>query len=467
MTRSTRSSSLDWITVSLYFSFLVIGWLMLYASQEASISENVKFISFDSLIGRHTIWVVLATIIFLFSFLLDWRLWYTFAIPIYGLTIVLLVGVLIFGVQIKGATSWYQLAGFSFQPSELAKFGTCLALANYLSFFDSDIRERRTFVVSVLLLLAPMFLILLQPDAGSAAVFTSFLILFYRNGMSTNYFVIGFALVAVLILSLIYSPFLVLLLVLFVGILILVMRYKQQLYALGAYGLWLILSAILYASNYKKEILIANIVAFIVLLVVHTIRENQKLVIVLFPFMLLATAFSFGSKFAFEHGLEKHQQERINVWLRPDKCDPRGSLYNVLQSQRAIGSGGIQGSGFLKGNMTRLNYVPEQTTDFIFSIIGEEQGFIGVFSVIGMFLLLIFRILIIAERAKNSFIQNYAYGVAGIIFIHFFVNIGMSMGVMPVIGIPLPFISKGGTALVVFSLMLGVLLKMDLARQTR
>jgi len=181
-------------------------------------------------------------------------------------------------------------------------------------------------------------------------------------------------------------------------------------------------------------------------------------------YKILLMLFSFGTKFAFDNFLKPHQQDRLNVWLNPSKSDPQGSLYNIIQSKTAIGSGGVRGKGFLKGTMTKLNYVPEQTTDFIFSTIGEEQGFIGVVGIVILYTILLYRITIIGERAKHKFIQFYAYSIAGILFLHYFINIGMTMGLMPVIGIPLPFISKGGSSLLVFSVMLGALLRMDLAR---
>jgi len=172
---------------------------------------------------------------------------------------------------------------------------------------------------------------------------------------------------------------------------------------------------------------------------------------------------SFASSFSFNL-LKPHQQDRINVWLNPDKCDPRGSLYNLIQAKTAIGSGGFSGKGYLKGNMTQNNFIPEQATDFIFAAIGEEQGFVGIFGVVLLFLILLIRLTVIAERAKNNFIKYYAYSVAGILFFHFFINIGMTMGIMPVIGIPLPFLSRGGSSLAIFSLMIALAIKMDTAR---
>jgi len=196
-------------------------------------------------------------------------------------------------------------------------------------------------------------------------------------------------------------------------------------------------------------------------------KTNRQLIFAALPTLCFLILFAFGSSYAFNKVLLPHQQERINVWLRPDMTDPQGARYNIIQSQLAIGSGGIQGKGFMNGNFTKFNYVPEQNTDFIFSTVGEEQGFIGSISVILLYVLLLYRITNIAEGSKFKFITNYGYGVAGILFIHFFVNIGMTMGIMPVVGIPLPFLSKGGSSLLVFSIMMGILLRMDLARHKR
>jgi rod shape determining protein RodA len=193
----------------------------------------------------------------------------------------------------------------------------------------------------------------------------------------------------------------------------------------------------------------------------HWKERNAQLVAGIIPAILLCAAFSFSSQYLFNNVLKPHQQDRINVWLQPEKCDPRGSLYNVLQSKVAIGSGGLQGKGYLEGTMTKLNYVPEQSTDFIFSTIGEEQGFIGALGIIGLFLALMLRIILIGERTTTRMYRHFAYAVAGFFFIHTFVNIGMTMGLVPIMGIPLPLISKGGSSLLAFSIMLGILLRMD------
>ncbi len=461
-----QRSQIDWITIALYVALLIIGWMMLHA---ASYDPNQVYAYFDfgTIIGKQTIWVGLSVLVFLATLTIDWKFWQSTAYPIYAVTLFLLLLVLLVGVEIKGARSWFGFSGFSIQPSEFAKFGTAIAVSSYLSYFKSDLRQWRSIFVCLGLIGIPMFLILLQPDAGSALVFSSFFILFFRNGLSPTLYIISLGMLAILILSLIFSPKTVVLLLSLPAMLILInkLRFDRWNYLIMLASTTFVL--FLFYAEYLWYSLGLAIILILIFGAIAYFNRFQRLALLIVPTVLLGSLISFGSKFAFDHGLKPHQQERIKVWLRPHECDPRGSLYNILQSKTAIGSGGWQGKGFLEGDFTKLNYVPEQTTDFIFSTVGEEQGFLGVLGVILLFLFLMIQITRIAERAKNKFITNYAYAVAGIIFIHFFVNIGMSMGVMPVIGIPLPFISKGGSALMGFSIMLGVLVKMDMARFSR
>jgi rod shape determining protein RodA len=305
---------------------------------------------------------------------------------------------------------------------------------------------------------------LLQPDAGSALVFFSFFILLFREGLSPIYYIIGLSAIGIFVFSLMASPSVVTFGLLGIGTIFLSLNFKNKALWSIIIGTAVVSSLIFVPSDEYLYMLIAGSAGLGLVLLLQWDRRKVTNYIVLGGVIGIATLFSFGSNFAFEKFLEPHQQDRINVWLRPQLCDPQGSLYNIIQSKLAIGSGGLQGKGFMNGDMTKLNYVPEQSSDFIFSIIGEEQGFLGVFSVIVLFLLLLYRIIIIGERAKNNFIRHYAYGIAGIVFVHYFINIGMTMGIMPVIGIPLPFLSQGGTALIAFSLMIGVLLKMDMSR---
>lgn len=459
----TTTKSIDWITLTVFFSLLTIGWLMLYAAVYDS-KMPYAYLDFNSTIGKQTLWVGIALVAFVIVYAIDWQIWNTFAFPIYGAAIFLLILVLIVGTEIKGARSWFSFGGVSFQPSEIAKFATAIAVSSFLSSYKSDIRTKNSMLISFGLILLPMFFILLQSDAGSALIFLSFFILFYRKGLSSLVYILGFSIAAIFIGSLVFEPQVVVLAVALVGLGTLIYNIGETWRSALLFFSIASFSILLYVRDlYWYGLGIVAIATLVYAYFMFQERQFRTLTLVL-PAVLLSSILAFGSALAFENLLEPHQQDRINVWLRPEKSDPRGARYNIIQSKLAIGSGGLQGKGFLKGDMTNLNYVPEQTTDFIFSTVGEEQGFIGSFGVIFLFTLLIVRIVIIAERAKNVFIQNYAYCIAGIFFIHFFINIGMALGIMPVIGIPLPFLSKGGSALLGFTIMIAVLLRMDMAR---
>lgn len=457
------AKSIDWIALTVYLSLMIIGWLMLYAAvYDPKISQD--YFNFDSTIGKQTIWVGIALVAFVLIYAIDWQFWNTFAFPLFGLSMLLLILVLMLGTEIKGAKSWFAFGGVGFQPSEIAKFCTALAVSSFLSSYKTDIRTKNSILICLGLIMLPMFLILLQPDAGSALIFLSFFMLFYRRGLSPLIYILGFAVAAIFVSSQIFDPQIVALAVAIIGAGILVYSMSESWQAAVIFIAIALSSILLYMRDlYLYGVLVIALVTVVYSYRMFQRREFRTLTLVL-PTVIMSAMLAFGSSFVVEQVLEPHQQDRINVWLSPEKSDPRGARYNIMQSKLAIGSGGLQGKGFLKGEMTNLNYVPEQTTDFIFSTVGEEQGFIGSFAVIFLFTLLIIRIVIIAERAKSIFIQNYAYCVAGIIFIHFFINIGMALGIMPVIGIPLPFLSKGGSALLGFTIMIAVLLRMDMAR---
>ncbi len=456
-------SGIDWVALSTYLALVLIGWLMIYSSAAAD-TENASIFSFSGLGGRHFIWVLISLFVFICTLFIDWKFWDTFSYVFYALGLLSLIGVLIFGIELKGATSWYSFFGFSFQPGETAKFVTCLAVSSFLSSYKSDLSNVRTQLSVIALFIIPSFLIILQPDAGTALVFFSFFILLFREGLSGLYYLIGFSFVGIFVFSLMFGPKIVILLLIALGMGVLAFNFKSRLFWIAGIITAFVLSILFIPQAQFLYAIGGGLVGLVVILILQWDRRKTSNYVLLVSLIAFASLFSVGSNFAFEKFLKPHQQDRINVWLRPHMCDPQGSLYNILQSKLAIGSGGLQGKGFLQGDMTKLDYVPEKSSDFIFSIIGEEQGFLGVISVILLFILLLYRIIVIGERAKSSFVRHYAYGVAGIIFIHYFLNIGMTMGIMPVIGIPLPFLSQGGTALLAFSLMIGVLLKMDLSR---
>ena len=380
---------------------------------------------------------------------------------------VLLIGVLIFGVKIKGATSWYRLpGGFTLQPAEFAKFATNIALAAFLSTYNTNIRTLRHQLIAFSIFLLPMILILLQPDAGSALVFFSFLIMLYREGLSPNFYIVGFVAALILILGLVFNPLSIILGLIIISTLILMLNLKNRAYWLLSFVVLLGVSIFMLTQGHFNPVMIINTSIFLIFTAILWQRRKSGLILRLFSLLIIGGVIAFSANYSFNNLLKPHQQDRMNVWLQPSKCDPQGSLYNVIQSKMTIGSGGFEGKGYLEGTMTKLNYVPEQSTDFIFCVIGEEQGFIGTFGVIALISLLLYRIIVLAERQRSDFSRHYAYGVAGILFIHSFINIGMTMGLVPIIGIPLPFISYGGSSILGFTLLIGVLLKLDSNRFT-
>ena len=460
----------DWVTISLFVGLVIIGWLMLFAAvYEKDVDPEI--FSLHSVVGSQTIWIIISLVSFWLVSHVDWKVWNTFAYPLYGIAIALLILVLIVGSEIKGARSWFRIGAFSFQPAEFAKLATSLSLAAYLSYYKCDLRKRRPQLIALSIVFIPVLLTLLQPDAGSALIFLSFGIVLYREGLSPVYYYIAFSLAITFILTLIFNPWVMMpILMAVIGVLYIFQLNKKQtatLIFLGFLALnifvWSGLSPKINVDLTKVTVAI-DFVALLIGSYYLWIKRLRQIVTIMLPSLIILSMISFGTNYMFNNILKPHQRDRINVWLKPHECDPRGSLYNIRQSKTAIGSGGFSGKGYLKGTMTELNHVPEQTTDFIFSIIGEEQGFIGVLSIILLYALLIYRIILIGERSRNLFVRRYAYSLAGILFFHFFINIGMTMGICPVVGIPLPFLSKGGTALLFFSIMIGILIKMDYSR---
>jgi rod shape determining protein RodA len=412
--RKSIVQNLDWITLLLYFFLVLIGWISIYAAVYSE--AHTSIFDMDMNYGKQLIWILTSLVMAFVILIIDANFYSTFAYLIYFLVIAMLVGVLGFGSEIAGSKSWFQLGGFSIQPAEFAKFATALALAKYLSNRDTEFSKTSSRVVAAGIIILPAALILLQHDTGSALVFSAFIMVLFREGMSGKIISVGVLVALLFILSLVLNKFIV------IGLL-----------ALNA-GL------ILY--------LFANL------------RKRWFWVISVF---IITSGYVYSVDYAFEKVLEPHQKKRINVLLGIEK-DIRGAGYNVHQSKIAIGSGGFSGKGFLKGTQTKFDFVPEQSTDFIFCTIGEEWGFIGSFVVVSLFIGLLARLVILAERQRSKFSRIYGYGVASVLFFHVAVNIGMTIGLFPVIGIPLPFISYGGSSLWGFSILLFIFLKLDSVR---
>ncbi|MBK9489243.1 MAG: rod shape-determining protein RodA [Haliscomenobacter sp.] len=454
----TGTKTIDWVVFSVYLGLVVFGVMMIYASTYIEF-EKVGFLR--SSVGKQLIWMAISFVAMGTILTLDWKIWQLLAYPLYTLTMVLLLGVPFFGTEIHGNRSWYTFAGLSLQPSEFAKVGTAMAMAAFLSTPSTNLKSFRSQFIAFGMLLIPMALILMQGDLGSAIVFVSFFIAMYREGLSPNYYLAAFTILAILLLGLIFDPVIVSILILSIGLWYLSSLYKEStqlkrmvavlglaavvawyfelgLYSLATLGGVYLLWGLIYASR-------------------KGVREVGTAAIAI----ALGVGMCFSANYAVFKVLKPHQADRILVWLKPESCADCKSMYNFMQSKTAITSGGFLGKGFLQGSMTRYSYVPEQPTDFIFCTVGEEQGFIGALGIVALFLVLMLRLTIIAERQRSNFARVYTYCFVGILFIHFFINIGMTIGVTPMIGIPLPFISRGGSSFLAFSAMMGIVLKMD------
>ncbi len=413
-TRNNIVGKIDWWLLAIYLILAAIGISTIYAA--AFNENNPSIFDMSQHYGKQALFLVLSLFMGLIIMLIDAKFFNTFAYVIYGISILLLIYVLVAGSTIAGSRSWIQFGGFSFQPSEFAKFGTALAVAHYLGDINTDFSKFKTQMIAYALVLFPMMLVLLQGDAGSALVFLVFILVFYREGMSGNILLIGLGAVVLFLLTLYFS---------------------------------------------KWYVLIGLAVLFAVMM--FFIERNKKNIWKLIAIFSVAAVMVFSVDFFFYKVLKQHQRTRINIILGVEK-DIYGVGYNLHQSKIAIGSGGFSGKGYMQGTMTKYNFVPEQHTDFIFCTIGEEFGFIGSFVLLSLYLALLMRIIWLAERQRSSFSRIYGYAIASIIFFHLFVNIGMTIGLMPVIGIPLPFLSYGGSSLLMFSLMFFVFLKQDANR---
>ena len=402
-----------WLFI-IYLALATIGLLSIYAA--AFNEAHPHIYDFSQNYGKQLVFIGISLVVGFIILLIDAKFFNAFAYVFYGLSIICLLLVLVIGSKISGSTSWIQLGPISFQPSEFAKFGTALALAHYLGKLDTDLTKFKTKVIAYGIVFVPVLLILAQGDAGSASVFIIFLLVLYREGMGGRILIIGLVAATLFVVSLCVSK-------------------------------WYIM------------ISLAIIYAFFLML----INRTKKNILLVTGILIAACAFVFSVDFAFNHVLKPHQQTRINIILGKEH-DTKGVGYNLNQSMIAIGSGGFSGKGYLKGTMTKYNFVPEQHTDFIFCTVGEESGFVGCFFLIVLYLALILRIIYLAERQRSPFSRIYGYGIACIFFFHFAINIGMTIGLVPVIGIPLPFLSYGGSSLLMFSMMIFVFLKQDANR---
>ncbi|MGV6830713.1 MAG: rod shape-determining protein RodA [bacterium] len=408
----------DWISALLYLFLVGFGYLNILS---ASVSgEITNYLDLTQPYGKQLMFIGFSLVIIVVIFSLEAKFFERFASIIYIVSMVSLVGLFLFGKNVNGATSWYGIGGMTIQPSEFAKFATALAISKYLTDIQTNIKDLKDQLKALVLLVIPAILILLQNDAGSTLVYTSFFFVFYREGISKIYLIIvvGASLTAVSSLK---------------------------------FGLTI-------------TVIAASIIVFAGYFLLHKKRKT-----ILQPLATLAAVviFALGVSLFYNHILKPHQQDRISIWLRlekdPEKLEAmkRSISYNLHESEKAISSGGLTGKGYMEGTRTIGNFVPEQHTDYIFSTVGEEWGFLGSLTVVVVFVILLVRILFLAENQKNPFSRVYGYGVASILFFHFLINIGMVMGLIPTVGIPLPFFSYGGSSLWGFTILLFIFLKLD------
>lgn len=407
----------DWITIAIYGVIVLWGWVNIFSvTYDENAHQSIFDFSLNS--GRQMMFIITSIILISAILIIDMRFYETFAYILYGAVMFLLLLVPFIGKEVGGNRAWLGIGSFGVQPSEFAKFATALAVAKLVGSVGFKMDNLRNQVMAFALIVAPIGLILLQKDTGTALVFTVFVLVFYREGMSPFLLLVGIGITIIFVLTLLVENH------------------------------WILFGGI------------AVVWAFTIFF--YRRKKLKRLIVITIAALMLAGTIK-SVDFVFNEVLQEHHQKRIRVLLNPD-LDQLGVGYHVYQSKVAIGSGGFIGKGFLKGTQTKLKFVPEQNTDFIFCTIGEEHGWVGSLFIIALFVALILRIIFLAERQKNRFARVYGYSVACIFFFHFTINIGMTIGLFPVIGIPLPFFSYGGSSLWGFTILLFILLKLDAHR---
>ena len=411
MKNQSVTNNLDWISIFIYATLVIMGWLNIYSSS-LSLEESTTF-DFGQIYGKQLLFILFTIPLIFIVLAVDGKFYEKYASIIFAIALVSLLGLFVFGKTIAGQRCWYAIGSFTLQPSEFAKAATALALAKYLSDVQVNLKEVNRQIQALLIVFLPVLLILPQPDPGSALIYMVFIIVLFREGLPAWYIWTGFIAIALFVLSL----------------------------ALESYAVILIAAVVIAIVYLRSRIMNRNIIASAIILV-------------------LISGYVFSVDYVFENVFKQHHRDRFNILLGKE-VDLKGVGYNTNQSEIAVGSGGWIGKGFLEGTQTKGGFVPEQHTDYIFTTVGEEWGFAGSLVVIGLFVALILRVIYLSERQKTKFSRVYGYCVAGILFIHFFVNIAMVVGIFPTIGVPLPLFSYGGSGLWSFTILLFIFLKMD------
>lgn len=466
--RNSIFANLDWISILIWIIMLAFGWMNIYS---ASIMEaDGSIFDFSHRFGKQLLWIGAAVILALLILLLDAKFYIYFSYFFYLVLIAVLLGVLVFGREINGARSWFVIGGFQLQPSEFAKPITALALANLVSSHNFNIRKFRDLAKAGAIIIAPPLLIMLQPDLGSVLVYAAFLLVLFREGFSANVMLMLVALAILFFTALLLDKAIILLILVLISLvayMIVARSFKKGLVNAGIialiFGALFGLSQLIQTEISLFFIGLGALLPVALVLVVKGFRQREYTQMKILAGLLIAITFIISVDFGMNKILRPHQQHRIYVTLGIED-DPQGVGYNVNQSKIAIGSGGFSGKGYLNGTQTKLHFVPEQSTDFIFCTVGEEWGFLGTTFVILLYVFLLLRMLVLAERQRSSFSRIFGYGFISVILIHFVVNVGMTIGLLPVIGIPLPFFSYGGSSLWAFTMFLFIFLRLDASR---
>jgi len=461
-------SKIDWLTVGLYFLLAFLGWINIYAAVYDQ--EHQSILDISQKYGKQLLWISAGVVLIILIFLVDSRFYAAFPYPIYLSVIFLLLFVLAFGREVNGARSWIEIGSFRLQPAEFAKLATALALAKFTSTFNFQLLKLKNLAIIGAILFLPAILILLQNDTGSALVYSVFILVLYREGLPSWVLGLLVLVVSLFIFTLLLGVEIVTIFILILGLLIFLLYIRNLKKVFFTILILLASYTLFYIADYYLDLKLSSFVKLFVpfflsalFFLYYAFRQNIKQIYVILGLSTLSLLFIFSVDYVFTNVLIQHQRDRINNLLGIE-FDPLGAGYNVNQSLIAIGSGNFTGKGFLQGTQTKYDFVPEQSTDFIFCTVGEEWGFLGTSAVLLLFLFLLIRILIIAERQRSSFTRIYAYGVASIFFFHIIINVGMTIGLAPVIGIPLPFFSYGGSSFWAFTILLFILLRLDLSR---
>lgn len=458
----------DKLTVLLFLVMVALGWLNIYAAVYNE--EHQGILDLSQRYGKQFIWILAAIVVAIFVLLIDNRFYFFFGYFIFGGVILLLFLVLIIGKEINGAKSWFEFGSVSLQPSEFAKAGTALALARYLNSRGQELTRFKILLPAVVIIMIPALLIAVQPDMGSVVVYLSFFIVLYREGLSPYIFISGILMILLFFITLLFNNLYLTLVLISVAFLLTWFATRNWKVCFSGLAIMVFITGSLYLLDHyifkrmgTEIVIMVGVILSGLSYAWYIYRQKSMAVLVMYLFLIGSILYVNTVDYTFNNILPLHQKERVSIMLGL-KSDPYGTGYNVNQSVISIGSGGFTGKGYLHGTQTKFKFVPKQSSDFIFCTVGEEWGFLGSLVVIGLYVILLIRLVFLAERQRSSFTRIYGYGVISILLTHFFINIGMALGLVPVIGIPLPFFSYGGSSLWGFTILLFIFLRLDASR---